>query len=114
MNLATTIDMRSIVHRTGSSAHGPITRLMSPGDLGELLKPFVFLDLVRSNASAAQGFGMHPHSGIATLTFLREGNVNYADTTGQEGMLPAGGVEWMQADNGVWHKGAPVAGSPRQ
>lgn len=24
--------------------HGPITRLVSPSDLGELLKPFIFLD----------------------------------------------------------------------
>ncbi len=34
-----------IIGRTRGRRHGPITRLMSPGDLGELLKPFVFLDL---------------------------------------------------------------------
>jgi redox-sensitive bicupin YhaK (pirin superfamily) len=112
MTTATRIDTRAIVHRTRGNAHGPITRLMSPGDLGEFLKPFVFLDLVRSTALTGQNFGMHPHSGIATLTFLREGDVAYEDTTGQKGMLPAGGVEWMRAGNGVWHTGAPVAGSP--
>lgn len=111
MTTETSIEARAIVHRTSGSAHGPITRLMSPSDLGEFLKPFVFLDLVRSTASTAQKFGMHPHSGIATLTFLREGDVNYADTTGQAGVLPAGGVEWMRAGNGVWHTGAPVEGS---
>ncbi len=112
MTIETSIETRAIVHRTRGSAHGPITRLMSPGDLGEYLKPFVFLDLVRSTASTAQKFGMHPHSGIATLTFLHEGDVHYADTTGQAGVLPAGGVEWMRAGNGVWHTGAPVEGSP--
>lgn len=112
MTIATRIEARAIVHRTRGSAHGPITRLMSPGDLGELLKPFVFLDLVRSTALTRQKFGMHPHSGIATLTFLREGDVNYEDTTGKKGVLPGGGVEWMRAGNGVWHTGAPVEGSP--
>jgi len=28
-----------------AATHGPITRLMSPSDFGEILKPFVFLDL---------------------------------------------------------------------
>ena len=37
---------RAIVNRTRGLKHGPITRLMSPSDLGEILKPFVFLDLV--------------------------------------------------------------------
>jgi hypothetical protein len=35
---------RGIVELTAGHTHGPITRLMSPGDLGELVKPFVFLD----------------------------------------------------------------------
>jgi redox-sensitive bicupin YhaK (pirin superfamily) len=86
---------------------------MSPGNLGEILKPFVFLDLARFDPAAGQqGFAMHPHSGIATLTFMMEGDVRYEDTTGQRGVLPAGGVEWMQAGSGVWHTGAPVGGSP--
>jgi redox-sensitive bicupin YhaK (pirin superfamily) len=68
---------------------------------------------VNFKASAdGQGFGMHPHSGIATLTFLEQGDVRYEDTTGQAGVLPAGGVEWMQAGAGVWHTGAPVGDTP--
>ena len=86
---------------------------MSPGDLGQVLKPFIFLDLVDFKPGAAQqGFGMHPHSGIATVTFLSEGDVRYEDSTGQAGLLPAGGVEWMRAGNGVWHTGAPVGDTP--
>lgn len=104
---------RAIVYRTRGSTHGPITRLMSPSDLGQLLKPFIFLDLVNFKAGGLnQGFGMHPHSGIATVTFLSEGDVRYEDTTGQSGLLPAGGVEWMRASNGVWHSGSPVGDAP--
>jgi redox-sensitive bicupin YhaK (pirin superfamily) len=87
---------------------------MSPGDLGEFLKPFVFLDLFGFDTTGDhKGFGMHPHSGIATLTWLIEGDTLYEDTTGEQGVLRAGGVEWMRAGNGVWHDGAPAPGTKR-
>lgn len=113
MTAAIETGTRAIVHRTRGSTHGPITRLVSPGDLGEFLKPFVFLDLFGFKPEPGhRGFGMHPHSGIATLTFMIEGAVGYEDTTGKQGVLPAGGIEWMRAGNGVWHDGAPAGGSP--
>jgi redox-sensitive bicupin YhaK (pirin superfamily) len=83
---------------------------MSPSDFGRLLKPFVFLDLFDNNGVPFEGFGLHPHSGIATLTYLAEGSVKYEDTNGATGLLSAGGVEWMQAGGGVWHGGG--AGEP--
>ena len=105
---------RAIVYRTRGSQHGPITRLVSPGDLGEFLKPFVFLDLFGFDTGGGhKGFGLHPHSGIATLTWLIEGDTLYEDTTGEQGVLLAGGVEWMRAGNGVWHTGAPAPGVTR-
>ena len=98
--------VRKIVHRTRGTGHGPITRLMSPGDLGETLKPFVFLDHFESSSPKAfSGFGLHPHSGIATLTYIFDGGIRYADTTGASGILPAGGVEWFKAAHGAWHGG---------
>ena len=111
--VATQMQARAIVHRTRGSTHGPITRLVSPSDLGEFLKPFVFLDLASFRPGlGSQGFGLHPHSGIATVTFMMAGDVRYEDTTGKKGVLPAGGVEWMRAGNGVWHTGAPVGDAP--
>jgi redox-sensitive bicupin YhaK (pirin superfamily) len=102
--------VRQIVRRTSGHSEGSITRLMSPSDFGQLLKPFVFLDLFDNKGIPFKGFGLHPHSGIATLTYLAEGSVNYEDTNGATGVLPAGGVEWMQAGGGVWHGGG--AGRP--
>jgi len=96
---------RQIAHRTHGRRHGPITRLMSPSDLGESLKPFVFLDLFDTEGGPFSGFGWHPHSGIATLTYLWEGSVRYEDTTDAAGFLPAGGVEWFKAAGGAWHGG---------
>jgi redox-sensitive bicupin YhaK (pirin superfamily) len=94
-----------IVRRTRGQSHGPITRLMSPSDFGRLLKPFVFLDLFDTQKNPFTGFGLHPHSGIATLTYVAEGSVRYEDTNGATGLLPAGGLEWMRAGGGVWHGG---------
>ncbi len=42
---------RAIVQLTAGRTHGAITRLMSPGDLGELVKPFVFLDYFEAPSS---------------------------------------------------------------
>ena len=96
---------RRIATRTRGTTHGPITRLISPQDLGEHLKPFVFLDFFSANVTPGFGFGMHPHSGIATLTWQPGCDVQYTDTTGQSGVLKAGGVEWMNAGVGAWHQG---------
>jgi len=97
------LQARRIVQRTRGRAHGPIVRLVSPSDLGELIKPFVFLDRLDADAQSAPGFGWHPHSGIATLTLLQEGGLVYEDSTGASGTMSAGAVEWMQAGGGVWH-----------
>jgi len=102
---ATQVRTRRIVHRTFGDRHGPITRLMNPSDLGRRLKPFVFLDLFDAEESSLSGFGWHPHSGIATLTYLWEGSVRYEDTTGAAGFLPTGGIEWFKAAGGAWHGG---------
>jgi len=102
------IEQRSlprIAKRTRGQKHGPITRLMSPSDFGRLLKPFVFLDLIDNQGASFSGFGLHPHSGIATVTYIAEGSVRYEDTNGATGLLPAGGIEWMRAGGGVWHGG---------
>jgi redox-sensitive bicupin YhaK (pirin superfamily) len=98
---------RRIVHRTRGSNHGAITRLVSPGDLGELLKPFVFVDLFDTTKISFGGFGLHPHSGIATVTYLFEGDSRYEDTTGATGALETGSVEWFKAAHGAWHGGGP-------
>jgi redox-sensitive bicupin YhaK (pirin superfamily) len=105
-------DARRIVHRTTGHRQGPITRLMSPGDLGELVKPFVFLDYFEFPRAVASGLPVHPHSGIATHTTLLQGSVTYADSTGKAGTLRPRSVEWMQAGGGVWHGGGPSGGEP--
>ena len=102
--------MRRIVARTGGQRHGPITRLMSPGDLGQLLKPFVFLDYVEAEGTGPK-FDFHPHSGIATLTFPLTFDIEHTTSTGQVDTVLRGGVEWVVAGSGLWHKARPLNGT---
>jgi len=95
---------RPIAQRTRGQKHGPVTRLMSPSDFGAILKPFVFLDLFDHEGAPFEA-SLHPHSGIATLTYVAEGAVNFIDPDNRRGTLSAGGVEWMQAGRGMWHGG---------
>jgi redox-sensitive bicupin YhaK (pirin superfamily) len=104
--------LRPIIARARGQRHGPINRLISPDDLGDRLKPFIFLDFFDAEIEPGFGFGMHPHSGIATLTWQPGTDVSYSDTTGQNGVLKAGGLEWMNAGGGAWHQGS-LMGSGR-
>jgi len=40
--LATEIAARRVAHRTRRHSHGAIMRLVSPSDVGELIKPFAY------------------------------------------------------------------------
>jgi predicted dehydrogenase len=65
---------RKIVRRTLGNRHGPITQLMSPGSLGQLLKPFVFLDLFEVGVSGVleggAAFSIHYRGGVSRGTNL--------------------------------------------
>lgn len=102
---------RPLAVRSAGRSRGGIKRLLSPGDIGQLIKPFVFLDLFQLGANGSK-MGMHPHSGIATVTVVLGGAITYTETTGGEGVVPAGGVEWMSAGAGVWHDGGALPGQP--
>jgi redox-sensitive bicupin YhaK (pirin superfamily) len=103
---------RPIVLRSRGSSHGALTRLVSPGDIGELIKPFVFLDYFETDPKNAPKFGFHPHSGIATLTLILSGQAFYKESNDREGIIEAGGVEWMRASSGIWHTGG-MSGTER-
>src|SRR5258707_3680794 len=103
---------RSSVHRNGGHSQGSIARPVSPSDVGELIKPFVFLDYFDIGPQRMPAIGFHPHSGIATVTVVLEGQISYEETSGTKGIIDPGGVEWMRASGGVWHTGG-VAGIAR-
>ena len=81
---------------------------MSPGDIGQLVKPFIFLDYVDAPGGAGPNFGFHPHSGIATLTFPLTFDMQHESSAGRIDVVPQGGVEWVVAGGGIWHRAKPL------
>jgi redox-sensitive bicupin YhaK (pirin superfamily) len=103
---------RKVALRTRGDRHGPITRLMSPSDLGARLKPFIFLDLFEADMRALAGsMPVHPHSGIATVTVFTRGDVTFDDPIAGHGTIGYGGLEWARAGLGMWHGKELSAGS---
>ena len=101
---------RAILGKTRGRSHGPVTRLMSPSDLGQVLKPFVFLDLVETETANLPKFPKHPHSGIATVSVVTKGNMRFHDPSSGEVVIAYGGLEWMRAGGGIWHGDEASAG----
>src|SRR5438105_15270260 len=68
--------------------------------------PFVFLDHV-GPVALPQGAGVdvppHPHIGLATVTYLLEGELLHRDRLGSAQEIRPGDVNWMSAGRGIAH-----------
>jgi len=51
----------------------------------------------------------HPHRGFEPVTFLFSGNLHHKDSTGSEGFLESGDVQWMTSGSGIIHSEGPSA-----
>lgn len=83
---------------------GPIHGVIGTNALRERLNPFVFLDHFDVATKSKWGFDWHPHSGVATFTYVLASDLEHADTSGAGGRLGQGGVQWMASGNGIWHQ----------
>lgn len=73
------------------------------------LDPFLLLDAFRSDNpnDYIAGFPSHPHRGFETVTYLLNGRMRHKDNAGNEGIIAAGGVQWMTAGKGIIHSEMP-------
>jgi redox-sensitive bicupin YhaK (pirin superfamily) len=73
------------------------------------LDPFLLLDDFHSSEPSQYlaGFPWHPHRGIETITYVLEGEVEHGDSMGNQGVIQAGGVQWMTAGSGIVHQEMP-------
>jgi len=88
--------------RTNGNVKNSTTRLVSPADLGEQLKPFIFLDRFDLDFNKRQSAPLYPHSGIGIITVFTSGDVAYDDSNGRHGVLEAGGAQWDCTGKGMW------------
>jgi redox-sensitive bicupin YhaK (pirin superfamily) len=68
--------------------------------------PFVFLDHmgpVRFAPGAGIDVRPHPHIGLATITFLYQGEILHRDSLGNAQVIRPGDVNWMTAGRGIVH-----------
>jgi redox-sensitive bicupin YhaK (pirin superfamily) len=49
------------------------------------------------------GFPAHPHRGFETVTIMRSGYIDHADSLGAAARFGRGDVQWLTAGNGVVH-----------
>lgn len=75
----------------------------------DMLDPFLLLDVFRSDDpnDYIAGFPPHPHRGFETVTYLLHGTMRHKDSAGHEGVIEAGGVQWMTAGSGIEHSEMP-------
>lgn len=85
-----------------------INRVMPLPSL-DAVDPFLLLDEIRSDDPGAYlaGFPPHPHRGIETVTYMLAGRMHHRDSTGGEGVIGAGDVQWMTAGRGIVHSEMP-------
>lgn len=85
---------------SGNENMGPTTSL----DGRRLGDDFIIKDGFRMyHGKKVPGFPGHPHRGFETITIVRQGIVDHADSMGASGRYGDGDVQWMTAGKGVQH-----------
>ena len=72
--------------------------------------PFLMLDEFGSENKDdyIAGFPPHPHRGIETVTYMLAGEFEHKDSTGGQGRMTAGDVQWMKTGSGIIHSEMPA------
>lgn len=73
---------------------------------GRMVGPFIFLDQMGpADLPPGQGIDVrpHPHIGLATVTYLYEGELVHRDSLGVVQAIRPGDVNWMTAGRGIVH-----------
>ena len=95
-----------IVPRTADLGDGFTVRRALPSAQSRMVGPFVFFDHF-GPAVFRSGNGLdvrpHPHIGLATVTYLFDGEIMHRDSLGTAAPIRPGEVNWMTAGRGIVH-----------
>jgi redox-sensitive bicupin YhaK (pirin superfamily) len=85
----------------GNAMMGPDENYFKGRHMGD---DFIIKDGFRMyHGKSVPGFPGHPHRGFETITVVRKGIVDHADSMGASGRYGNGDVQWMTAGKGVQH-----------
>ena len=85
---------------------GFTVRRALPSAHRRMVGPFIFFDQmgpVTLHAGDGLDVRPHPHIGLATVTYLLEGEIFHRDSLGSEQAIRPGEVNWMTAGSGIVH-----------
>ncbi len=95
-----------IIAPTKDLGDGFEVRRALPSARRRMVGPFIFLDQM-GPAVFRSGHGLdvrpHPHIGLATVTYLFDGEVLHRDSLGTVQAIRPGEVNWMTAGKGIVH-----------
>ena len=77
-----------------------------PSARRQMVGPFIFWDQMGpAEFALGEGIGVrpHPHIGLATVTYLFEGEIVHRDSLGSAQIIAPGDVNWMTAGKGIVH-----------
>jgi redox-sensitive bicupin YhaK (pirin superfamily) len=104
MQAADAIDL-VIVPRSVDVGHFAVRRAL-PHARRRMVGPFIFFDHF-GPAEFHSGHGIdvrpHPHIGLATVTYLFDGEIMHRDSLGTAAAIRPGEVNWMTAGRGIVH-----------
>lgn len=96
---------RVIVPRTTDLGTFEVRRAL-PSAQRRMVGPFIFFDHM-GPAEFKSGVGVdvrpHPHIGLATVTYLFDGEIQHRDSLGTFAAIRPGEVNWMTAGRGIAH-----------
>jgi hypothetical protein len=109
-----------VVPRTVDLGDGFSVRRALPSARSRMVGPFIFFDhFGPAEFRAGKGLDVrpHPHIGLATVTYLFDGEIMHRDSLGTAAAIKPGEVNWMTAGRGIVHSertdsGLRETGSP--
>jgi hypothetical protein len=95
-----------VVTRARELVEGFKVRRALPSVKRRMVGPFIFLDQMGPEVlRGGRGLDVapHPHIGLATVTYLFEGELLHRDSLGTVQLIRPGEVNWMTAGGGIAH-----------
>ena len=104
------IEVEKVIEPISASDGAGVKLKRSIGVEPNYFDPFLMLDEFGSENSEdyIAGFPPHPHRGIETVTYMLAGDFEHKDSTGGEGRMTAGDVQWMKTGSGIIHSEMPA------